>query len=65
MYDVYDYDKKDVQDVLKADVLGRVKVKPEIREQILDEFERGVDLFEIDDFGAITDGFKQCSTRWR
>ena len=21
----------------------------------------GVDLFEIDDFGAITDGFKQCS----
>ena len=31
---------EDVQDVLKADVLGRVKVKPEIREQILDEFER-------------------------
>jgi hypothetical protein len=32
--------EEDVQDVLKSDVLGRVKVKPEIREQILDEFER-------------------------
>lgn len=28
------------QDVIKADVLGRVKVKPKVREQILDEFER-------------------------
>lgn len=32
--------EEDVQDVLKADVLGRVKVKPKVREQIIDEFER-------------------------